>query len=400
MKSMLRRPALLLSAAATVAVPGALATLAVIGHEHADSAARARPAALGSQFSQAGEQEARLPTSGPAGTDPEPGMQAMAPAIVRTSVTADEEKARGARLLGLAATAGRAASYQGVETIVDKTVTGYSTVVAAVWHRGGSRTITQLEGGSPEVTYDGDARDPGGVFGVTTTRVALLRKNYVPMYLGTGSVIGRPALVVAVRRDDGSTAAQFWLDEHTLLPLRRDVYDTSARVVSADQFTRVRFGAASPPKVPAGQGPEAWVAASSPAGLLTALNGEGSLLPRALPGDLSLYAAAMVKTAAGPVCDFGFSDGLSVVSLFVERGALPRKMPGWQPEQISGHQVYVAQHELTMSGPGFVYTLITDAPPQTVDAAVGALPPTGGPGILGRVGRGLSRIVSVLDPFR
>lgn len=396
MRSVLRRPALLLSAAATITVPGALAVLAVVGHQHADSVSRVRPASLGTQVSQEGDQEARLPASGRSGNGPAPSIKTMIPAGAKDG----QERARGTRLLGQAAAAGRASSYQGVESIVDKTVTGSSTVVAAVWHRSGNLTVTQLAGNKPEETYAGSGRDPEGVFGVTTTLVRLLEKHYVPVYLGTGSAVGRPALVVAVRRTDGSTAAQYWLDEHTLLPLRRNVYDTSARVVSDDQFTRVRFGAARLPKVPAGRGRAAWSAAPSPAGLLSELNGQGGLLPRALPGNLSLYAASVAATPAGRVSDFGFSDGLSVVSLFVERGTLPAKMPGWRPQRISGHQVYVAQHEVTMSGRGFVYTLITDAPPRTVDAAVGALPPTGGPGVLGRLGRGLSRIVRVLDPFR
>lgn len=394
MRSVLSRPALLLSVAATITVPGALAALAVLGHQHPGSGASPRPASLGPRLSQ-GEQDTRLPQSRKPGKGTAPGLPAMAPA--RTST---DEEARGTRLLKLAAAAGRAASYQGVETIADQTVAGSSTVVATVWHRGGSLTVTQVAGAKPEETHVGGGRDPEGVFGVTTTLVRLLKMHYVPTYLGTGSVLGRPALIVAVRRADGSTAARIWLDARTLLPLRRDVYDTSSRVVSDDRFTRVRFGAAKLPKIAAWHGHAAWAAAPSPVRLLSKLNGEGSLLPRTLPGDLSLYAAAVARTPAGQVSDFGFSDGLSVVSLFVQRGTLPAAMPGWRPARIAGHQVYVAQHEVTMSGRGFVYTLITDAPPQTVNAAVAALPPTGQPGILGRLGRGLSRLVSVLDPFR
>jgi MucB/RseB family protein len=394
MKSVLRRPVLLLSAAASITVPGVLAVVAVLGHQHEDSLASVQSVPVGSQLSQAGEQEELLPVSGRTDKGPAPSIRAMIPA----SVLAGENRARGLQLLSQAATAGRAASYQGVEMIADTTVAGPNKAVATVWHSGGL-TVLQLAGGKPEVTYDGDGRSPEGVFGVTTTLVGLLDKNYVPVYLGTSSVIGRPALVVAVQRADGSMAAQFWLDRRTFLPLRRDVYDTSARLVSDDQFTKVRFGARTMPKVAAGPGSAAWAAAPSPVQLLSKLNGEGSLLPSTLPGDLSLYAASVTSTSAGQVADLGFSDGLSVVSLFVQRGVLPAKIPGWQPERIAGHLVYVAQHEVTMSGGGFVYTLITDAPPKTVDAVVGALPPTGGPGILGRLGRGLGRLVSVLDPF-
>ena len=383
MRSVLRRPVLLLSVAATIAVPGALTLLAVLGHAHADSAAGTRPASLGTELAQGSQQGAGLPAGS--------GSDIRAPSAAA--------RARGLVLLSRAAAAGRAASYQGVESIADTTLAGPSTVVATVWHRGGGLTVTQLAGGQPEATYDSDGRTLEGVFGVTTALVRLLDKNYVPVYLGPGSLAGRSALVVGVRRADGSTAARFWLDERTLLPLRRDVYDPSAHLVSDDRFTSVRFGPARMPRVAAGPGQSAWTAAS-PAHLLSILNGEGCLLPRTLPGDLSLYAAAQAPTPAGPVTDLGFSDGLSRVSLFVERGTLPAKMPGWQPERISGHVVYVAQHEVAMSGRGFVYTLVTDAPPQTVDAVVTALPANGKPGFLNRLGRGLGRIADALDPFR
>jgi sigma-E factor negative regulatory protein RseB len=395
MRSVLRRPVLLLSAAATITVPGALAALAVLGQHHEDSlAATPRPASIGSQLSQGGQQAIMLP-AGEARTGYPPNIRAMVPASATTAV----DVARGIKLLSQAAAAGRAASYEGVEAIADTTVTGPSTVMATVWHRGGGLTVTQVAGGQPVEIYDSNGRAPEGVFGVTTTLVGLLDKNYVPVYLGTGAVSGRPALIVAVERADGTTAAQFWLDEQTLVPLRRDVYDTSAHLVSDDRFTKVTFGTANMPKVAAGPGPSAWATAPSPVQLLSRLNGQGCLLPSALPGDLSLYAASEAVTPSGQVADFGFSDGLSVVSLFVERGVLPAKMPGWQPDRIGGHVVYVAQHEVTMSGRGFVYTLVSDAPPKTVDAVIAALPDNRNPGVLGRLGRGLDRLVSVLNPF-
>lgn len=388
MKSVLRRPLLLLSAAATIAVPGTLAALAVLGHGHRD--------AIGAGLSQGSRQEASLPASGavPAGTS-----RRSAP-DVRAAVSSGtaENRARGLWLLNQAAAAGRSTSYQGVESIDDTTLGGPSAMVATVWHRGDGLTVTQLPGGQPETAYDNEGRAPEGVFGVTATLVGLLGQNYVPMYLGTSSLDGRPALVVGVERADGSTAARFWLDGRTMLPLRRDVYDTSARVVSDDRFTSVRFGQIGLPKVTTGPG-TTWTAAPSPASLLSQLNGAGCLIPRTLPGGLSLYSAARAETSAGPVTDLGFSDGLSIVSLFVERGTLPATLAGWQREQISGRTVYVAQHEVTMSNRGFVYTLVTDAPPQTVDAVVGALPANEAPGILGRLGRGLSRLGSDLDPF-
>lgn len=365
MRSVLRRPALLLSAVVTILVPSALVALAV----HEDS--------VGAALSQGSQQETRLPGFAPGGAETRTG---------------------GLRLLSGAAAAGRALSYQGVESIGSTTLAGPSTVTATLWHQAGGLTVTQVAGDQPEAAHGGDM---GGVLGVTPTMVWLLGKHYKTVYRGTGSMAGRPVLVVDALRTDGSTAARFWLDKATLLPLGRDVYGGPPRVVSEDRFTRVRLGPARTPKVNTGPGDAGWTAAPSPARLFSVPNGAGRLLPRNLPGNLSLYEASSATTPAGKVTDFGFSDGLSVLSLFVEHGSLPRRMPvGWTRERVRGHVVYVAQHEVAMSGRGFVYTIVTDAPPKTVDAVVGALPATGEQGILGRLGRGLGRLAKVLDPFR
>jgi hypothetical protein len=82
MKSVLRRPVLLLSAAASITVPGVLAILAVLGHQHEDTVASAQSVPIGSQLSQAGAQEALLPVSGRSATGPAPNIRAMIPASV------------------------------------------------------------------------------------------------------------------------------------------------------------------------------------------------------------------------------------------------------------------------------------------------------------------------------
>jgi len=122
-------------------------------------------------------------------------------------------------------------------------------------------------------------------------------------------------------------------------------------------------------------------------------------LPATLPGGLSLYAGAQSKTGPGKVADLGYSDGLSVVSLFVQRGTLAPKMTGWQAVSVSGHVVYVAGHSITWAGHGLVYTMIADAPPQTVREVVASLPQNTAPGFLVRIGRGLNRMATLVNPF-
>jgi sigma-E factor negative regulatory protein RseB len=409
--SLLRRPGLLLSVAVTITVPGLLAVLSVLGHEHAAWEANAGAVSLGSDAP---------PASLPAGSS-SVGAAPAVPAAVRQAGAAMELTAglhaavsrgavsagqkRGMSLLGKAAEADLAMSYQGVELIAQSGLAGTVTIFSQVWHRGGGLTVTQtynaavLPASQPYVSY----RSPEGVFGVTKTLVALLGKHYVADYRGTGSTLGRPALIVDLRRADGSLAAQFWLDRKTLVPLRRDVYDTSARLVSEDAFMQVQFGALAAPPAHAGSvgapAGAAWSEAAVPATLLARLNGQGWRLPAALPGGLSLYTAAQSATSVGEVADLGYSDGLSVVSLFVQRGTLAPKMTGWQPVSVRGHLVYVAGHSITWAGRSLVYTMIADAPPQTVEKVLASLPQNSAPGFLVRIGRGLNRLAALVNPF-
>jgi sigma-E factor negative regulatory protein RseB len=388
MMSVLRRPVLLLSVVATVTVPGVFTVFAFVGHEHAIEASMARTSTA-----------AAAPLN-PSPVIPSPAADATpAGAADGTPVSPEPEsqaRARGVQMLLRAAEAAHAASYQGVEVINDTTMTGESAVTATVWHRQGDQAVVQVSDGQSYNSGVSGDRDPQGVFGVTTALVELLAKHYTVEYQGASSALGRAALIVTVRRPDESLAARFWLDAQTMLPLRKDVYGTTARLVSDDRFVSVRFGATAMPRASAAPDQVSWSQAPSPATLLKKL---GCPVPGTLPGDMNLYDASQEATPNGQVTDFEFSDGLSVMSLFVQRGTLPAKMPGWRTATISGHEVYVSNQEIVLGGQGFVYTFIADAPPQTVDAAVSDVASNGQTGVLGRLGRGLSRIVSVLDPF-
>jgi sigma-E factor negative regulatory protein RseB len=136
---------------------------------------------------------------------------------------------------------------------------------------------------------------------------------------------------------------------------------------------------------------------------LLALRAKGWTLPSQLPDNLVLFAANETSTRSGEVVDLSYSDGLSVVSLFVQRGELPRAMPGWREEALLGHTVYSTDPDsrsLVWSANGFVYTVIADAPTTTVDQVVESLPHLAQPGFWGRIGKGLGRLASWANPFR
>jgi sigma-E factor negative regulatory protein RseB len=66
---------------------------------------------------------------------------------------------------------------------------------------------------------------------------------------------------------------------------------------------------------------------------------------------------------------------------------------------LRGYLVYVAGHSITWAGHGLVYTMIADAPPQTVEEVLASLPQNSAPGFLVRMGRGLNRLATLVNPF-
>ena len=321
----------------------------------------------------------------------------------------------GLRLLSEAASACRRVSYQGVQLASRRGPGGRWASVVNVWHQRGHQTLIQTASlpGASRPRYhgsianpDGDGgnyagqRDPESILTMTSQMVALLAENYQVAVAGLGQVAGRPARELVLRHRDGRLAARFWVDTQTKLPLRRETYDDSARMVSQDGFVSLRLGspaAAAPPRsasVPGGK-PLAGVQ-------LARLRAAGWPLPAQLPGQLSLVRASETSSPAGSVMDLAYSDGLSVISLFVQRGHLPAQLNGWSQVAMRGNRVYEAspdQRSVAWSARGFVYTLIADAPDQTLDQVVGMLPDNARPGFLGRMGRGLGRLISWLNPF-
>jgi sigma-E factor negative regulatory protein RseB len=319
------------------------------------------------------------------------------------------------RLLSEAASACRQVPYQGVQLTAWRGPDGSWSSVVNVWHQRDHQTLIQsaslpagarprYQGGTADPDGDGDdaagQRDPESIMTMTSQMVALLAENYQVSLAGRGQVAGRPAQELVLRHRDGRLAARFWVDIATKLPLRRETFDGSARMVSEDVFVSLRLGspaAAAAPRtasVPGGK-PLASVQ-------LARLRTAGWPLPAQLPGQLSLVRASQTSGPAGTVVDLAYSDGLSVISLFVQRGHLPAQLSGWSQVALRGDRVYAAgpdQRSVAWSARGFVYTLIADAPDQTLAQAVGVLPHNARPGFLGRMGRGLGRLVSWLNPF-
>jgi sigma-E factor negative regulatory protein RseB len=343
------------------------------------------------------------------------------------------------RLLAQAARAAIVTSYQGQEKVTRWSQGGGSVLVSSIWHVSGGQTVTQTtaDGASLSsqsyLSSDTDGRSPEGVLGVTAPLVQLLESHYDVAYAGSSTADNRTAQVVEAWRADGSIAARFWLDDATKLPLEREVFDTAAHVIGQDVFIDVSFtspgglgpaaagGKANSVVPPGGSrasagSPQQAAAASASARVsapqtpwtdplsrrqLLALRSRGWLVPAALPAGLSLFTGAETQADSGAVLDLGYSDGLSMVSVFEQHGKLPAALPGWRKIKAGGHVVFTLpdQRSLTWSGRGMVFTMVADAPSQSVDAAVGALPHDGPTGFWKRMSRGLVRVASWVNPF-
>jgi len=377
------RSPLLLTAALMMALPGFLAT-ACSSQPGSGTAPNEATATAGGSVATAGQ----APATGR-----------------RTSST------QALRLLSQAAQAAISMSYQGQEVVTRWSDGSGSVLVADIWHVSGGQTVTRtLAAGSslssqPYLSSDDDSQAPEGVLGVTVPLIRLLETHYTVVYAGSGSADSRTAQVVEARREDGSLAAMFWLDDATKLPLEREVFDSASHVISHDVFIQVRFSSqaqAAAPVAGPSDPPGPWADPLSHAELLK-LHTEGWLVPAGLPGGLWLFTGARTATSTGTVLDLGYSDGLSVISVFEQRGHLAAELDGWQRTTVDGHVIYVAepdQRSLTWSSRGMVYTVMADAPVQTVDAVVGALPHDTPQGFWNRMSRGFVRLASWANPFR
>jgi sigma-E factor negative regulatory protein RseB len=323
-----------------------------------------------------------------------------------------------AAALARAERAPRTVAYEGVQFVSSWGSRRTTSMLVEVRHWPAKGTAVRIRGseGQPvREVFQGDPGDAsGGVAQIGQGPLGLLAANYDVVSDGDGRVAGRSAQVVAVLRQGAvgprspplgreSAAARFWIDRETGLLLRREVYDSRGATVRASAFIDVSIGSTGslthlPPRIP---GPSS---TSVDEGKLDRLRAAGWICPDTLPTGLGLYDAREMQDPAGPIMHFSYSDGLTTVSLFEQRGHLDRsRLDAYLPQRLGESTVYVREGlplRLTWSAGGRVFTVLADAPDETVRAVVGALPhEPDEDGLLDRVRRGLGRFVSWFNPF-
>ena len=232
----------------------------------------------------------------------------------------------------------------------------------------------------------------------------VLEENYHVVDTGPDGIDGRPAHLVEALRADSTVAGRFWVDTETDLLLGHTVYDRAGEPAFSSHLTDLSLGEGTWPDEVLGDSP--WGDALN-AGERRDLREAGWVLPEHLTWNLRLVDARSKRYEDEPVVHAVYSDGLSQVSVFTQRGKLGTEHPstlrnGYAGTGTGGSGVTtghdtifggdVGQYQSVWQANGFVYTVLADAPADLASSAVTALPGPEDSGFWARVLRGLSRL--------
>ncbi len=327
---------------------------------------------------------------------------AAAPAAAEPTPGAPDPRAEA--LLDRAAAAPSSTPYSGVQLISTWGASGTTSHLVDVEHRPGVGTRASVHATAAvpgrRIFAAEDGRAPSLVPSAGTLR--LLARNFELAVPRRDSVAGRSAHVVEARRGGGQVAARFWIDARTGLLLRNEVYDDRGLVrLVAFVDVRVTPGREVRETSPPAAQPEEHALGEVE---LARLRAEGWSCPTELPPALILVDARRLTDGSGPTLHLTYSDGLSTVSLFQQRGALDESgLTGFSEELLAGTRAQVSDgypKKVIWSGHGSVFTLFLETPDDDVAAIVAALPhDPADDDVAARLRRGLDRVVSWFNPF-
>ena len=280
-------------------------------------------------------------------------------------------------------------TYHGTQFVTIWDDGGTKAIIAEVSHSPGDGTTYRLVGGSKaSVLHDG--LDGPAV-------VELLLDGYQVSGAGYGSVAGRSAKIIDITRPDGSQAARLWVDRADCLLLRREVYAPDGVLTRASGFLDVT--------VAQGWSVAAATSESAERPAVVAIPSNGPDVPETFDDGLTLYDVRTVTVGAQKATHLLYTDGLSAVSVFYQEGRLDtRRLDDFESRRLGGAPVYAKAGppaKVTWSADGYVFTVVGDVPWASMGEIVEDLPHQAAAdnGVVARVGRGIERVSSWLNPF-
>jgi negative regulator of sigma E activity len=228
--------------------------------------------------------------------------------------------------------------------------------------------------------------------------LSLLERNYRLSGSRGASVAGRSATVVTATRDGSSQpAARWWIDEATGMVLWQETYDKAGSVNMSFGFTSVVVDRANsilehlPPRLAVPRTNTSLTLSSA-----TELTASGWSCARKLAG-LSLVRLRSDRALNPETIQLVYSDGLTTVSVFEQRGRLAAAPQGSEWDATLGaHIRRGASGVVTWESSDVVFTVVTDGNSGVLADAVASLPHDRAevPTTLGRIKAGWARILA------
>jgi negative regulator of sigma E activity len=228
--------------------------------------------------------------------------------------------------------------------------------------------------------------------------LGLLERNYQFSAARGASVAGRSATLVTATRDGSyPAAARWWVDDATGIVLWQETYDENGSVDLSFGFTSVSVSRRDsilehlPPRLAVPRTSTSLTISSA-----AELGASGWSSPRKLAG-LSLVKLRSDRAGNPDALHLIYSDGLTTVSVFEQRGQL-RTVPRdsqWDAA-LAAHVRNGASDVATWQSGDLVFTVVTDGTAGALANAVASLPHDEGPmpTTLGRIKAGWVRILS------
>lgn len=320
-------------------------------------------------------------------------MLTMPATVAAASTGVEAGEAEAIKVLLRAAQAPDRVAYRGVEFVSGWDGVATTSHVVDISHDPAAGTSLRVRG-SGQAGSDGMRMDERRR---STDALPLLARSYRLSIAGSASVAGRRTTVVEAVADSGA-GGRFWVDRASGLLLRRESYDRKGNVTRAAAFVDIRIGGVSPlrpaPSRLAAQPVTRWSPVDA-----ASVRAAGWQCPASRMGGLQLVEARTTATTTGQAMHLVFADGLSRMSIFQQRGRLGTNGPAGFTADRAGRWVAPGYpRRVVWTGGGAVFTLVAEAPAETVDAVLAALPrsaPTRPPsGVTDRVERGMDRVAS------